>query len=110
VSTLTVSLPSTIAETPRRPWEAITIASHPFLSGRIDNRFVGELVFNLHHIAGHARILYRLEVFSGNSGNTFLYSSGVSVTMPGSTAKTWKGSDTVTAVTLALRAFASPIP
>jgi hypothetical protein len=32
------------------------------------------------------------------------------VTMPGSTAKTWKGSDTVTAVTLALRAFASPIP
>src|SRR6516162_7920743 len=29
VSTLTVSLPSTTAETPRRPWEAITIASHP---------------------------------------------------------------------------------
>ena len=29
VSTLTVSLPSTIAETPLRPWEAIAIASHP---------------------------------------------------------------------------------
>ena len=29
VSTLTVSLPSTIAETPRRPCEAITMASHP---------------------------------------------------------------------------------
>src|SRR6516225_4146899 len=29
VSTFTVSLPSTIAETPRRPCEAITIASHP---------------------------------------------------------------------------------
>jgi hypothetical protein len=84
-----------------------------FLSGRIDNRFVGVLVFNLHHIAGHARrrgsILCRLEVFSGNSGNTFFVLVR-RVTMPGSTAKTWKGSDTVTAVTLALRAFASPIP
>src|SRR6516165_381540 len=29
VSTLTVSLPSTMAETPRRPCEAMTIASHP---------------------------------------------------------------------------------
>ncbi len=29
VSTLTVSLPSTTAETPRRPCEAITIKSHP---------------------------------------------------------------------------------
>ena len=29
VSTFTVSLPSTIAETPRRPWDAIKIASHP---------------------------------------------------------------------------------
>ena len=29
VSTLTVSLPSTIAETPRRPCEAMTTASHP---------------------------------------------------------------------------------
>jgi hypothetical protein len=29
VSTFTVSLPSTIAEMPRRPWDAIKIASHP---------------------------------------------------------------------------------
>jgi hypothetical protein len=29
VSTFTVSLPSMIAEMPRRPWDAIKIASHP---------------------------------------------------------------------------------
>ena len=31
VRTLTVSLPRTIAEIPRRPWEAITIKSHGYL-------------------------------------------------------------------------------
>ena len=31
VRTLTVSLPRTIAEIPRRPWEAITIKSHSYL-------------------------------------------------------------------------------
>src|ERR1700730_5038824 len=34
VSTLTVSLPSTIADTPRRPCDAITIRSHPWLASR----------------------------------------------------------------------------
>jgi hypothetical protein len=75
VSTLTVSQPSMTAETPRRPWEAITINVASSLSRRIDNRLVGVLVFNLHHIARHAgrrgSILRRLEIFRGNSGNTF---------------------------------------
>ena len=30
VSTWTVTLPSTMAATPRRPWEAMVIRSHPF--------------------------------------------------------------------------------
>src|SRR6516225_2381690 len=84
------------------------------LSRRIDNRLVGVLVFNLHHIAGHASrrgsILRRLEIFPGKSGNTFFVLVRRVRHMTGSTAKIWKGSDTVTAVTLALRAFASPIP
>src|SRR6516165_9136119 len=45
------------------------------LSRRIDNRLVGVLVFNLHHIAGHASrrgsILRPLEIFRGKSRNTF---------------------------------------
>src|SRR6516165_4741722 len=84
------------------------------LSRRIDNRLVGVLVFNLHHIAGHASrrgsILRRLEIFPGKSGHTFFVLVRRVRHMTGSTAKIWKGSDTVTAVTLALRAFASPMP
>src|SRR5262249_18647894 len=45
-----------------------------FLSRRIDNRLVGVLVFNLHHIAGHAgrggSIPRRLEISRSKSGNT----------------------------------------
>src|SRR5262252_5576819 len=45
------------------------------LSGRIDNRLVGMLVFNLYHIAGHAGgrsgIRGNLEIFRGQSGYTF---------------------------------------
>src|SRR6516164_4047124 len=45
------------------------------LSGRIDNRLVGMLVFNLYHIAGHAggrsRIRGNLEIFRRQSGYTF---------------------------------------
>src|SRR6516162_1710321 len=84
------------------------------LSRGIDNCLVGVLVFNLHHIAGHAAAVAAsfaaLRYFAVTAAIRFLYSSGVSATMPGSTAKIWKGSDTVNAVTLALRVFASPIP
>src|SRR5262249_47418324 len=45
------------------------------LSRRIDNRLVGMCVFNLYHIAGHARgrggIRGDLEIFRGQSGYTF---------------------------------------
>src|SRR6516165_4169214 len=84
------------------------------LSRRIDNCLIGMLVFNMHHITGHAAAVAAsfaaLRYFPVRAAIRFSYSSGVSVSMPGSTAKIWKGSDTVTAVTLALRAFASPIP
>jgi hypothetical protein len=40
----------------------------------------------------------------------FLYDSGVSVVIAGSTAKTWEGLETVMPVTLALTAFASAVP
>src|SRR5262245_56107822 len=43
------------------------------LSRRINNCFIGMLVFKLHHIAGHAscrgNILRRLEIFRGKSGS-----------------------------------------
>src|SRR6516164_8997622 len=114
VSTLTVSLPSTIAETPRRPWAAITIASHPlFLAVSIIVSYgcsSSTCTTSQGTPAAVAASFAALRYFAVTAAIRFLYSSGVSVSMPGSTAKTWKGSDTVTAVTLALRAFASPIP
>src|SRR6516162_4705556 len=114
VSTLTVSLPSTTAETPRRPWEAITIASHPlFLAVSIIVSYgcsCSTCTTSQGTPAAVAASFAALRYFAARAEIRFLYSSGVSVTMPGSTAKIWKGSDTVTAVTLALRAFASPIP
>jgi hypothetical protein len=36
VSTFSVSLPSTIAEMPRRPWDAITIKSHALELATVD--------------------------------------------------------------------------
>src|SRR5262249_55038335 len=51
-----------------------------------------------------------LRYFAVSVAARVLYSFGVSVTMLGSTAKVWNGADTVTAVTLAPRAFASPSP
>src|SRR6516165_3638524 len=114
VSTLTVSLPRTIAETPRRPWEAITIASHPLAlaismiatygcSCSTGTTSQGTPAFVA---ASFATLRY----FAVSVATRVLYSFGVSVTMFGSTAKVWNGADTVTAVTLAPRAFASPSP
>src|SRR5215469_14707754 len=60
--------------------------------------------------AAAAASVATLRYFAVRAATRFLYSSGVSVTMLGSAAKIWKGSETVTAVTLALRAFASPVP
>jgi hypothetical protein len=111
VSTFTVSLPSTTAETPRRPCDAITIASHP-------------LALAVSMIATHgcscstcttsqgtpafvAASFATLRYFAVSVATRVLYSFGVSVTILGSTAKVWNGADTVTAVTLAPRAFAS---
>ena len=54
VSTLTASLPSTIADIPRRPCEAITIKSHPLLTAVSMIRLVGMLVLHMHHIAFNA--------------------------------------------------------
>src|SRR5262245_23770121 len=84
------------------------------LSRRIDNRLVGVLVLNLQHIAGHASrrgsIVRRLEIFRGKSRNTFFVLVRRVRHHARLNREIWKGSDTVTAVTLALRAFASPIP
>jgi hypothetical protein len=52
VSTLRVSLPSKIADIPRRPRDAIWIAS---ILGGIDNRLIRMLVLNMHQVAGHSR-------------------------------------------------------
>ena len=51
VSTLTVSLPRTIAEMPWRPCEAMTIRSQPFDDRRIDDRLVGMFVLDMDRLA-----------------------------------------------------------
>src|SRR6516225_8973678 len=109
VSTSTVSLPSTIAETPRRPWEAITIASHPFfLAVSIIASYgcsCSTCTTSQGTLAAVAASFAAWRYFEARAAACLLYSAGVSVTILGSTAKTWKGSDTVTAVTLAWRGF-----
>ena len=55
VSTLTVSLPSSSADTPRRPCEAITIRSQPLRVRGVDDGPIGLVVHLAHGVARHAR-------------------------------------------------------
>ena len=55
VRTLTVSLPRTTAATPRRPWEAIRIKSHPSRFGGFDNRLIDLFMLDVKRIADDAR-------------------------------------------------------
>src|SRR5262249_39361016 len=91
VSTLTVSLPSTTAETPRRPWEAITIASHPLFRAVSIIASWGcacsTCTTSQGTPAAAAASVATLRYFAVRAATRFLYSSGVSVTMLGSAAK-----------------------
>ena len=51
---LTVSLPRTTVETPRRPCEAITIKSHFLRLGGFDNRLIDLFMLDVERLANNA--------------------------------------------------------
>ena len=60
VSTLFVTLPSTTADSPLHPCDAMTMRSQPPVRGRCNDGFIGLHVFHLNRLAGHTGLLGRI--------------------------------------------------
>ena len=95
VSTLTVSLPRTIAEIPLRPWEAITIKSHPFVfaASIIAWKGCSCSTWTVSQLtpAPAAASFTCPRYFVATAVMRFLYDLDVSVSISGSTAKYHSG-------------------
>ena len=60
VSTLFVTLPSTTADSPLRPCDAMTMRSQPLIPGRCNDGLIGLRVLHLNCVAGHTSLLGRI--------------------------------------------------